>query len=61
MATKPQISKALDVLDEAEALATTDPERAHSMVDDILLKLAPVEVAKRVTEIKRKAHWWAAS
>ena len=43
------------------ALASTDPEAAHSKADEILLSAAPPEVGLAYRRLVEDARWWAAS
>jgi hypothetical protein len=50
-----------DIVSELDAIDCTDPERAHSEADDLLLAVAPVEVVDAYKRLVERAKWWAAS
>jgi predicted DNA-binding transcriptional regulator AlpA len=49
------------VVDQLDAIAGDDPERAHSSADEALLSYVPVEVADAYRRVAARSNWWAAA
>ena len=47
------------VVDLLDNLDVTDPEKAHGVVDELLLDLVPDPVSEAVERVVRRADWWA--
>lgn len=47
------------VVAEIDAIDASDPERAHSDLDDILYALAPAEVQEAAKRLFGRCRWWA--
>lgn len=51
---------AVDVAAELDRLdPNVDPERAHSLADDLLLTAVPTEVRAAYERLHKRAPWWA--
>lgn len=51
-----------DVVIALNAIASADdPERAHSLADDILLSCVPDEIRAAYERVQQRAPWWASS
>lgn len=49
-------AQAIAALDE---ISVDDPEKAHVMADEILIRLAGGEVADAYRAVEERAAWWA--
>lgn len=42
-----------------DAIDSCDPERAHSLLDDLLVEAMPLDVQEAVGRLWGRCHWWA--
>jgi hypothetical protein len=47
------------IVEQIDSIPGADPERAHSELDSILLKLAPPEVQEAASRLMGRCKWWA--
>lgn len=52
------IAEVVRALNEVDA---SDPERAHSVADELLLRAVPLEVRDAYRQLAGRADWWAAA
>ena len=54
-------AKVAEAVARLDAIDASDPERAHSAADDVLLYYADAEIAAAYQRLIDRCPWWAAA